>query len=275
VRARLAFAAAVAALLFSVMAALVGGARGGAQGGPPALASDVRLPDLVQELPSGVRISRTGPATRSEWWLGFESAVSNVGAGPLRVASSRAPGSNRGMSADQLIDRAAGRPQRVAGVGRLRYVRSPDHQHWHLLGFERYELRHADDFSLIVRDRKTGFCLGDRYEVRRRVEGKPPRPTWEGRCGLGRPQLVRLDQGISVGYGDDYPANLEGQWLRLSGLTPGRYVLVHRVNTDGLLHESTRANNASSLLLALRWRDGRPGVDVLDRCPSSDRCPAR
>src|SRR5688500_15550350 len=116
-RARLAFAAAVAAVLFSVMAALVGGARGGAQGGPPALASEVRLPDLFQELPSGVRTSRTGPATRSEWRLGFEAAVSNIGAGPLRVASSRASRSNSGMSADQLIDRAAGRPQRVAGVG--------------------------------------------------------------------------------------------------------------------------------------------------------------
>ena len=33
---------------------------------------------------------------------------------------------------------------------------------WHLLRFERYELRHAGSRKVLVRDRKTGFCLGDR-----------------------------------------------------------------------------------------------------------------
>ena len=273
-RARLAFTAVVAAVLFSaITAVVVGGARGGAPDVPRTLARDVLLPDLLQEPPSGVEVSRAGSATRPQWRLGFDSAVSNVGAGALRIAASRASRSARLMSADQLIDRAGGRPQRIASVGRLRYVRSPDHQHWHLLGFERYELRHERDFSLRVRDRKTGFCLGDRYEVRRRLEAKPPAPAWKDRCGLSQPQLVELEQGISVGYGDDYPANLEGQWLPLSGLPAGRYVLVHRVNAEGLLRESTRANNASSLLLSLRWRDRRPLVRVLERCPSFERCP--
>ena len=264
-------AALVAAVGVSAVGAVV---IGSASDRPRRLAADVRLPDLVQEPPSGVVVSRIGSAGRPQWRLGFDSAVGNVGAGPLRIASSRAsaPGV---MSADQLVERAGRMAQRIRGVGRLRYVRSPDHKHWHLLGFERYELRRAGDRSLRVRDRKTGFCLGDRYELRARVAAKPSRRVFESRCGLARPELVELEQGISVGYGDDYPANLEGQWLDLNGLPADRYVLVHRVNTDGRLRESTRANNASSLLLSLRWRDRRPLVRVLERCRSSERCPAR
>ncbi|HEU0234981.1 MAG TPA: hypothetical protein VFR14_00930, partial [Candidatus Limnocylindrales bacterium] len=62
------------------------------------------------------------------------------------------------MSGDQVVV-VAGSPRTVvAGVGTLRYVRSPDHRHWHLLGFDRYELRRADSGEAVVADRKSGFC---------------------------------------------------------------------------------------------------------------------
>jgi hypothetical protein len=45
------------------------------------------------------------------------------------------------MVAAQLIERD-GAPRRVIPpVGRLRYVVSRDHRHWHLHAFDRYELR--------------------------------------------------------------------------------------------------------------------------------------
>jgi hypothetical protein len=228
-----------------------------------------RLPDLVQELPSGLDVSSSG----SRWRLGFDSAVGNAGDGPLRIVGARPSRSVRGMSADQLVERAGGGgPERVPGVGRLRYVRASDHQHWHLLGFERYELRRVGARGVLVRDRKSGFCLGDRYDLPGELAAKPSRPAYESRCGLRRPRLLDLEQGISVGYGDDYPAHLEGQWLALDGLRSGRYVLVHRVDVERRLRERTRANNAASVLVSLRWRGGRPRVRVLKRCPGSGRC---
>jgi hypothetical protein len=78
-----------------------------------------------------------------------------------------------------------------------------------------------------------------------------------------------------VGYGDDYPSNLEGQSLRLTGLAAGRYLLVHRVNVGRRLRETEYGNNASSLLLRLRWRAGSPRLRVLRRCPDTERCPQR
>jgi hypothetical protein len=81
-------------------------------------------------------------------------------------------------------------------------------------------------------------------------------------------------EGISVRYGDDYAANLEGQYLSLRGLRAGRYLLVHRANADRRLVESSYANNASSLLLRLRWRHRSPWIHVVAVCPDSDRCSA-
>ena len=153
-------------------------------------------------------------------------------------------------------------------MGSLRYVVSPDHRHWHLLGFQRYALVRPGGGRVMVRDRKTGFCLGDRYAA----TAAAPRARYTERCGLGQPARLWVTQGISVGFGDSYAANLEGQYLPLDGLPAGRYVLVHRVNADGRLRERRRDNNAASVLLSLRWRADRPRVAVLARCPHSARC---
>jgi glucose/arabinose dehydrogenase len=231
-----------------------------------------RLPDLDQEMPSDLVITRAGGIHR----LGFRSAVSNVGDGPLVIDGHRASADTTSLVADQVIEHD-GEPQEVVpGVGMLRYVVSPDHRHWHLLGFDRYYLRRAGDRTAAVSDRKTGFCLGDRYPVSGRPLPAAPRtPVYTSRCGLGDPGLLGIREGISVRYGDDYKANLEGQYLRLNGLRAGRYVLVHRVNADRRLRELDYGNNAASLLLELRRRGGRPEVRILKECPGTDRCDRR
>jgi hypothetical protein len=231
------------------------------------------LPDLDQEVPWDLEITHSGPGARPGFRLGFGSAVRNVGDGPLIIAGRRRAAANGTMTADQLVKSSGAALAVIKRVGRLRYVRSPDHEHWHLLEFERYELRRPGRRAPVVTDRKTGFCLGDRYRARGRdLPRRAPTPVYTGRCGLGASARLRLVEGISVGYGDDYAANLEGQSLGVSGLDAGRYVLVHRVNADRLLRETNYANNASSLLLGLRWRAGAPRVRVLRRCPGTEHC---
>ena len=179
----------------------------------------------------------------------------------------------RTMVAEQHIERSGAPRTIVPEVGRLRYVVSPDHRHWHLLGFERYLLRRAGSSEVVERDRQSGFCLGDRYRVTGRdLPAAPPAPVHTTNCGMAQPQFLRVTEGISVGYGDDYAANLEFQYLTLDGLRDGRYVLVHRVNGDRRVRESSYVNDASSALLALRWAEGVPQVRVLRVCPDSDRC---
>jgi lysyl oxidase len=230
------------------------------------------LPDLDQEAPTGLIITASG----HRWNLGFRSAARNVGDGPLIITGHRPSHAQKTMAADQMIDLTSGPREVVRGTGYLRYVKSPDHQHWHLLHFERYELRRVGAMRPAVRDRKTGFCLGDRYAVPDPPElaARAPEKVYRSDCGLERPGLLGVREGISVGWGDDYAANLEGQYLPLGHLRRGRYLLVHRVNADRRLLESSYANNAASALLRLRWRRGVPQIRILAVCSDSARCRA-
>jgi hypothetical protein len=230
-----------------------------------------RLPDLDQEVPWNLEVTRDH--AHGGYQLGFSSAVRNVGAGPLIVSARRPRTETPTMTVDQLVEQADAPLAVVEGVGRMRYMRSPDHEHWHLLGFERYELRRAAGWAGLLTDRKTGFCLGDRYRAKGpELPARPSAPVYTGQCGLERTALLGLTEGISVGYGDVYKPNLEGQSLSLAGLDDGRYLLVHRVNVGRRLYESNYRNNAASLLLGLRWRGGRPSVRVINSCPDTAHC---
>ena len=242
-------------------------------GTPSALAGSERLPDLDQVTPSDLTIIHSRTAG---YLLGFSSSVENVGDGPL-IFDAHRPGSETAtMVADQVIEREGAPKEVVTSAGKVRYVVSPDHRHWHLLGFDRYMLRRAGSSSAAVRDRKTGFCLGDRYAIGgRRLPAAPASPVYTSRCGLDQPGLLGIQEGISVGYGDNYQANLEGQYLPLKALRAGRYVLVHTVNARRGLRELDYSNNSASLLLELRRRGGAPQLRVLRVCPDTARCDAR
>jgi hypothetical protein len=239
-----------------------------------------QLPDLEQEVPSELRVHLDRSSSTPSYRLGFRSAVRNIGAGPLLIKGTRADRTESRMTVDQIIERGGLPSTVVSNVGRMQYAVSPDHSHWHYLQFERYELRRAElravgGDAVIVADHKTGFCLGDRY----RAPGLDlPRvsalPVYTSRCGLSQPGLLEVREGISVGYGDDYAAFLEGQDLPLDGLAAGRYVLVHRVNSDRGLRERSYANNVASVLIDLRWTRGVPHVRMLASCPGVERCAA-
>jgi hypothetical protein len=239
----------------------------------PATTGGDLLPDLDQQTPSGLMISLAGGPGRARYVLGFQSAVRNIGDGAFIITGSRADKRTPTMAASQLIDRADGTQRVVQVAARLRYAVSPDHQHWHLLHFDRYELRHAGHGGAVVRDQKTGFCLGDRYHVTSLdVPAASAAPTYTGRCGLTEPWLLNIREGISPGYGDNYLPYLEGQSLPLTGLPEGRYVLTHRTNSDGTLRESNYGNDAASVLIALSWTKSQPQMTLLRACPDSARC---
>jgi Lysyl oxidase len=232
------------------------------------------LPDLDQEAPAQVQVAPLRSGKERSWWLGFSSAVSNIGDGPFVIHGHRPDQSSPEMVADQLLMAGDAPAEVVPAVGRMQFVRSSDHNHWHLLKFDRYELRRAGSGRTVVRDRKSGFCLGDRYALQGpTLPAAPVEPVYTGRCGLGQTGLLELTEGISVGYGDIYQPYLEYQQLRLDGLRNGRYLLVHSVNVGGRLRESSTANNSASVLLALHWRrTGPPRIRILRTCPDTATC---
>ena len=227
------------------------------------------LPDLDQAPPAAISVVQQNGQER----LVFLSAVENGGTGPLLVSGSRRNQDQTEMTATQRIRRADGSTTTRPLRARLRFVVSETHRHWHLLGFERYEL-HTLDGEQVGRDRKTGFCLGDRYDAHAtaRLPGEPARAVWTQECGRGQSERLRIEEGLSPGYGDDYVPLLEGQYIDVTVLPAGRYVLVHRVNADRDIREASYSNNAASALLELRREDGKVTVRVLRTCPDAAFC---
>jgi hypothetical protein len=202
------------------------------------------------------------------WLLGFTSMVDNRGPGIVWIKGSRAPGA-RVMAVRQYVRLASGGTRVDPPSGQLHYVVAPPHYHWHLLGFDRYELRNAGDFRLRVRDRKSGFCLADHWGHAIGVPHGPPR--FLGNCEQFDPRARAVEEGSSVGYTDRYPALFHGQALDITTLPDGRYWLVHRANEDFHLRETRYDDNAASLLIRITRRGGVPQVTTLRTC-RRERC---
>jgi hypothetical protein len=222
------------------------------------------LPDLDQRAPSGLTISGTK--------LGFTSATDNVGLGPVWIRGFRLSRNTPTMTAHQLVSLRRGGRRIVPNVGVVRYTWSSSHTHWHLLRFQQFELRRSADFRLLVRDRKSGFCLADHYGLAAHRVRNFTGPRFLGDCGQGQPDLLTIEQGTSIGFTDRYPAHFHGQNVDLRGVPAGTYVLVHRANPSNRIRERTLANNAASVRLRLRWRAGAPSIRVLRVCEGSERC---
>ncbi|HET8672626.1 MAG TPA: lysyl oxidase family protein, partial [Thermoleophilaceae bacterium] len=228
------------------------------------------LPDLVQEPPSQLGVVQSS----ASWRLGFDSGVHNQGAGPLMVNGHR-PDTTSTMVADQAINMSDGTTETIPNIGTMIFY--VPHNHWHYVGFDKYELHKASDYSFVAPDQKSGFCLGDRYTFANGVRTEPPAvngPYTFNNCQPGNTAALNVNEGISVGYGDDYSPQLEGQYIDVTGVAPGQYVVVHRTNSDRALQESDYTNDAASVLISL-WPNGygvAPYLTVLATCPTSDHC---
>jgi hypothetical protein len=223
------------------------------------------FPNLVQRPPSGLVIEHGG---RGHWLLGFTSMVDNRGPGTLWIRGHRAPGAGV-MEVEQLVYLRGGSVRVDPPSGELHYVVAPPHYHWHMLGFVHAELRAAGDYTLRVRDHKSGFCIADHYGTAIGVAHGPPR--FLSRCEQFNPRATFVEEGASVGYTDRYPAFFHGQQLDITRLPGGYYWLVHRANEDFHLREARYDDNTASVLIRLTWQGGVPSVHTLRSC-SRERC---
>ena len=107
---------------------------------------------------------------------------------------------------------------------------SPCHGHYHFTGYASYELLTTND-SVVVTGRKQAFCLEDfaRYS------------------STAGPAKFTCDyQGITVGWQDIYGSYLDCQWLDITGVLPGDYLLRVTINPEQRLIESNYSNNTAT-----------------------------
>ena len=248
-----ALVAAAAGALGVVVAAVAGGQVTGSE----------LLPDLRQEVPSQIAVRRD----RGRAVLVFRSAVQNVGDGPLVVDGTRRRG-QRTMRVVQRVNRADGSVAQVPLRAGMRF--QPGwHNHWHLLGFDRFDLRDPSSGRRVARSNKVGFCLGSRYRVDAQVAGAAATPVFNHNCGRSLPGLMRMRMGIDVGYADDYAAFVEFQYIDIRRVRPGRYLLTHVADPDHRLLVGDRSDDSAHALIVLSrpaHRGGLPRVRVIAGC---------
>lgn len=199
--------------------------------------SQLLLPDLIVDPPGYVRTALRGGRRLLE----FETAVGNIGNGPLIIEGRTATVNGVEVTQGyQIITRRDGsRCARFAGT----FAFHRAHTHWHFEDFVQYELRSGQvDGPLATTGRKASFCLLDLEPIGR---GNPPRQVLNQTCNS-----QEGEQGISVGWKDVYDRTLPDQNLDLDepvSLPKGTYHLLHIVDAGDRIWESDENNNRASV----------------------------
>ncbi len=125
-------------------------------------------------------------------------------------------------------------PRQGAGPGsRMEYVVEETHEHWHFFTAARYELEVPGAPTRV--SSKIGFCLFDSFDTNGVAAWFPPDRAWCYAPGA-HPGFVRM--GLSPGAADRYASQREFQYVDITGLAPGSYLLRGVANPDGHVLES-------------------------------------
>lgn len=234
-----------------------------------AAASDVSdlLPDLDPSL-GKPRVTHAG----GRLYLTFTARIANVGAGPLVLRGNRDSVGEPAMAVDQVVHLSDGTERTVPAVSTFEYDAGYDR--WGYTNYVRNVLRRSDG-RIVSTGPAIGFCVVDWVNLPGTVPGEPETSRFTT-CGDGKPGLLGLEEGISIGWANQHTWGRRGQRLEISKKTvpSGDYTLVHRVDPHGILTESNTANNKSSSLVRITWKPERstPVVLQLMSCPDSEIC---
>ena len=100
------------------------------------------------------------------------------------------------------------------------FVFAPCHGHYHIRDFSVYDLLNTNG-STVVAGHKQGFCFEDSFKYDR---GKSNGYN----CAF---------QGITSGWGDWYYKQLTGQWIDITGVPEGDYIVRVTINQAGIFNE--------------------------------------
>ena len=133
-------------------------------------------------------------------------------------------------------------------VNNPKFVYSSCHGHYHLTGYAVYELLNQDRTPVILNGRgvighKQAFCLLDSVKVN---------------PAAGPAKYDCSNQGISAGWSDVYGASLDCQWIDVTGVPAGNYILRVTLNggLDGahVFEESNYADNTAEVTVTVPRR---------------------
>jgi hypothetical protein len=113
------------------------------------------------------------------------------------------------------------------------FTYSQCHMHYHFRGAAQYTLYQSDGKTIAAASRKQGFCIDDTVAYQQ-LQPTAPNPAQPFDCSY---------QGLHMGWEDIYPNDIDCQWVDVTGLPSGQYVLSIQINVGHYLPESNYDNN--------------------------------
>jgi hypothetical protein len=149
---------------------------------------------------------------------------------------------------DDVVDRSS-------SGATFAYAYEKTHQHWHFSSAARYSVVAG---GTVRTSDKVGFCMFDSFGPAHWFAASVRGDAGETWCGANDPTASTVRMGLSPGGADIYTAQLERQWVDITGLDPGRVVVRGEANPLHCVLESNSANNDTQVTREI------PGVRVED-----------
>jgi hypothetical protein len=181
--------------------------------------------------------------------LKFPGVTSNIGNGPFDFTGTRSSSTSTDWSITQKIFRSGGGADFVASPGVTLYFAGDGHNHWHVKDLDKYELLNSAG-SVIQVGEKHGFCFEDNTSYMNwpgSHAGSPANPVYTppDACGVNQPNATSVHHGVSVGWGDTYPATLPDQYIDITGVPNGSYRVQVTADWADWFKEVSGSNNTS------------------------------
>lgn len=214
--------------------------------------TDALLPDLGMAPLADFSIQRR---PKGERWLRFSATIVNVGAGPFQAYGHTNVGGE--LSVDQQF-RTSGAIASHPTVAKM-YWSGDGHSHWHVRDLEEYVLE-GQNGTVRRYGEKHGFCFWDNVRYDTTLAGYPLNAVYTGSNSCVTRGDGTVLMGLSIGWGDRYPATITDQYIKIDSLPAGEYTVTATADWANWFTESNDANNSTTA----RIRISKNGVTVLD-----------
>jgi hypothetical protein len=189
--------------------------------------------------------------------LKFPVVTANIGDGPLEINGARTSTSTSDWVGRQTVFKSDGTKTVLPPSGAEFYWAGDGHTHWHIRDFDLYEIYDASGQQLQTGE-KHGYCFEDNTSYRgwpgsSAHPNSPASPVYTPAlaCGRDQPNATTIMHGLSVGWGDTYPATLPDQAIDVTGLPDGDYTVKVTADWQNLWQETNESNQSASALIRI------------------------
>jgi hypothetical protein len=218
--------------------------------------------------------------THARLCLRFDQVLGNIGTGPLDIRFDRphgvTPVDGQDVPVHQRIYRSNGSHADIA-AGNVHW--HAIHGHYHFDGFAESRLwavdagGHRSGTAPVATGDKVSFCIATTNV----------NPAWWAKRPFGQDAYPAPDclepastsggmdhfkQGMAVGWTDEYNWFLPGQYVEVSGVPDGDYILDTTVDPTHRLIEASKANNCGSVRVRLSGMATSPKAELLGIGPA-------